>query len=335
MNLFKEIRNKRKKFESGFILMVKKASKADTCCLCGKKISSPCNSHVVPQFILKNIAENGKVSYGYTMVLFEIGGLDKITGIKNAKTFRLICRECDKLRFKDYEDLNNLKNYDELSLIEKSKILCEIAIKNHLSHINMKHGILVERNILTKGKLREFEEKGEFSFERIEINSHFYHIDRLVKMIKSRENIFEVLFDIKLNYKTNIATQTTINFVYDINGNRIFKSDRKEYDKNLQWFHLVIFPYENNTRVLFFTEKNNTRKEFINQFNVLTNDEKLHFLFIALISNDEQFYISPSLADKMMKDKKLRKLYVKTEKNVKNTVKMKNYKQYNNYLLDK
>ena len=36
-------------------------AKQETCALCGKPCSSFCNSHSIPQFALRRIAENGKV----------------------------------------------------------------------------------------------------------------------------------------------------------------------------------------------------------------------------------------------------------------------------------
>ena len=37
------------------------AAKPNKCVLCGKKQTSFCNSHSVPQFSLRNIADNGKL----------------------------------------------------------------------------------------------------------------------------------------------------------------------------------------------------------------------------------------------------------------------------------
>jgi hypothetical protein len=49
---------------SELLKYVEQQSKPTHCLLCGKKCSSFCNSHVVPQFILKEIAESGMVYYG-------------------------------------------------------------------------------------------------------------------------------------------------------------------------------------------------------------------------------------------------------------------------------
>lgn len=46
---------------------VEQISKPTRCLLCGKKQTSFCNSHVVPQFILKQIAEYGMLYYGQSL----------------------------------------------------------------------------------------------------------------------------------------------------------------------------------------------------------------------------------------------------------------------------
>ena len=43
-----------------FIKQAKMQAKHETCLICGQKLPF-CNSHTVPQFCLKNIADNGKV----------------------------------------------------------------------------------------------------------------------------------------------------------------------------------------------------------------------------------------------------------------------------------
>ena len=102
---------------------------------------------------------------------------------------------------------------------------------------------------------------------------------------------------------------------------------------------MVIFPYKGKTRILFYIEKKNKNlvQQVIDQFNTLTDEEKLHFIFMSLIIYDEQFYISPKLHDEIVKDKKLTRLYRNIEKisenNWQNCKEIMNFRKYNNYLL--
>lgn len=46
---------------NNLLRQIERDAKTTACFLCGKKIDSPCNSHVVPRFILKEIAQQGMV----------------------------------------------------------------------------------------------------------------------------------------------------------------------------------------------------------------------------------------------------------------------------------
>ena len=70
------------------------------------------------------------------------------------------------------------------------------------------------------------------------------------------------------------------------------------------------------------------------QFQSLSDEDKLHFLFISLLIHDQQFYMAPSFAKKIFKkDKKIVKLYVRTEVSTRYQSKIKDFRKYTNYLL--
>ena len=50
-----------KKFMSRLVKSSKQKAKLKVCPLCGKEQTSFCNSHSIPQFVLNNIAVNGKL----------------------------------------------------------------------------------------------------------------------------------------------------------------------------------------------------------------------------------------------------------------------------------
>ena len=118
---------------NNLLRQIERDEKTTTCFLWGKKIDSPCNSHVVPRFILKEIAQQGMVEYGQSLSRLAIQKTQ--TGINNAFTFFMLCRNCDQKFFSDYENPESLLNFDRLSYEEKKLILLEIGVKNHLSHI--------------------------------------------------------------------------------------------------------------------------------------------------------------------------------------------------------
>jgi|LSQX01.2.fsa_nt_gb hypothetical protein len=329
--------SKAKLQEAEFVRAIDKFTTVKNCVLCGEKMTSACNSHVVPQFILKEIAENGHVSYGHALHTININGLDRTTGVKNAYTFRLICKDCDRKTFQDYENPLNLENFDSLDLNTRKKILCEMAIKTHLSHISMKYRRMVARDLPTGGKLGTLEQEGKLIFaERIDMEEHERYIRMLRKFIKSNKNPFVVLYDKVLDYKTKLATQTVINYNYDLTGKKIFDPDLVIYDNECRYFYLMILPQKDKTRILFYIEKEYLPNVQViaDQFQSLSDEDKLHFLFISLLIHDQQFYMAPSFAETIFKkDKKIVKLYVSTEVSARYQSKIKDFRKYTNYLL--
>ena len=103
-------------------------AKKKTCYYCGKPCDGFCNSHTVPAFCLKNIADKGKVYYANTIIDLPILKADK--GVNEAGTFHLICRECDGKIFQDYEEP---LNYEDMPTI---KMLAQVDMKNNLKFIS-------------------------------------------------------------------------------------------------------------------------------------------------------------------------------------------------------
>ena len=74
-------------------------AKQSNCYYCGNDCDSFCNSHTLPAFCLRNIAQNGKVFYSNTIL--DLPLLKDDNGVNEAGTFHLICRDCDSKVFQD------------------------------------------------------------------------------------------------------------------------------------------------------------------------------------------------------------------------------------------
>ena len=98
------------------------------CYYCKNDISGFCNSHSVPAFCLRNIAESGEVAYSNALIDFPL--LKGKKGVNQAGTFNLICRDCDKKVFADYENPDNYVNYPT------PKMIAQIALKDNLKFIS-------------------------------------------------------------------------------------------------------------------------------------------------------------------------------------------------------
>lgn len=232
-----------------------------------------------------------------------------------------------------------ITGFDDLSFEKKKLILLEMAIKTHLSHISTKQKVHNLEAVVNPEITAARELMGIPTAYQIDLAEHYEYLHSLVKFRKSTNFPFEILYDKLLDYQTSIATQTTIAYIYDINGQQLYNPNDLRSATITRYFYLIIFPYKCKTRILFYIEKKNKYlvQQVIDQFYTLTDEEKLHFLFISLIIYDEQFYMSPALHETIIKDKKLTKLYRDIENKEKfewhNCSEIKNFRKYKNYLL--
>ncbi len=316
--------------------IAEKAARPPFCLFCGKK-TSLCNSHIVPKFILKNIDEKGMVCYSSALVKDFDDIFDSKKGINNAFTFHLICRECDKKLFAHYEDPRSILEFEKLDEDARKVILIEMAMKTHLAHIFRKVFSYSIFSRLYPQEAQGFRGAGIRTGQEIDNEEHMQYLSELLQAKDDPGFDFELLYDKMLDYDVGIATQTIIAYVYDLKGNMLFSPFDHERAALFKYFYLMILPINGKTRIFFYIEKENLPKvkNIIEQFNALTEEEKLHFLFISLIVYDEQFYINPVLLKTIKKDKKLCKLFVQADASSgseKNCRKIKNFRKYNNYL---
>lgn len=164
------------------------------------------------------------------------------------------------------------------------------------------------------------------------------YIKKLSKYEKEKTFPFVVLYNKLLDCASPIATQTIIAHVYDLNGNMIFNPTDLAKSHLSKYIYLMVLPYHGKTRILFYVGKSNMAavKTIVNDFNSLSDKEKLDFLFVSLMIYDEQFYIKPSVRELMVHDRKLIKLYKSTESkngDWSSCKKLSRFRDYTNYFL--
>ena len=304
--------------------------KATNCMLCGNAMTSPCNSHTVPQFVLKEIVIKGKVCYGQT--LSKVKEIDTEKGVNNAFTFKLIFKKCDNLFFKEYESKESILHFDDIP--NKNKFLAPMSVKCNLGRLSSKLYIKRFKEVMY---LNGYEDPS-LSGEKVEIIQHKAYIKHLKKLKNSSKEEFTILFNCLLDYEVGIACQTTICLVRDLEGNLIFDMLDISFSNKLDFLYLAILPIEGKTRILLFVENSHLGRNlsFINQFKALDLKDKIHAIFIMLILYSEQFYINPKLKDIILRDKTLCKIYKKSDNDGKDNKVFecfKNFTSYNNYLI--
>ena len=185
----------------------------------------------------------------------------------------------------------------------------------------------------------ELKNMGKISAEELDVYEHFDYLYKLSKNNKKTNFPFELIYSKTLDYKIQLATQSLVSYVFDLNGTQRYNPLDFKTSIISRYFYIDIFPYQNKTYIFFFIEKSNKPfvKDIIEQFNKLSDSDKLQFLFISLIIHSEYLFINPSFKELLLKDKKLKGLYSSTDnsKNFDAFREIKNFKNYTNYFSNK
>lgn len=275
--------------------IVRQVEKGTNCLVCGKEVSSFCNSHTIPAFMLKYISIDGEVkSYGDLV----FSPLDKgYKGVKQAGTFRNICRECDSILFQKYECENN---YSNINIIKT--LLAEIALKTvlrvtfkrihemgifYITEISDQHASFI--NEMLRGKVLDLIElKKDYDF---------------IQNNKNNPNAFKVLFYKRLPYRVSIAVQDMINLTCDFKGKPLNNIYNFSKDNRLEPFYICVFPLQKESHIIIFTKR--TVKIYNQLFYTLKKmklKEQLKIINYLIFDNLEDYFIRPDIDISTLKD---------------------------------
>lgn len=271
-------------------------AKHETCLICGQKLPF-CNSHTVPQFCLKNIADNGKVNLFNALLGTEL--LSSDSGVKSSGTFHIICRQCDGTIFQDYE---NPQAYSETP---SSKILNQIALKNVLRDI-YKHETELEiiksmkRILIEKEPCFAMIADAYFSSQMKARSQDIKDCYDIFDTVKSNLNIASpnvhmVSFD-KLNYVVPIAFQGMIALITGVSGELINYQYNYAPDYSVEYLHLAIFPLENSSVIITFSDDKNSRiSTFEKELKNMSVTKRLEIINRIVFWYAEDYFFSPRL----------------------------------------
>lgn len=280
--------------------------KGDACFACGKKVTGFCNSHSIPRFCLESIANNGLVIGGNAIIRANISGhyyAKTYIGIKEAGTFRLICRECDSTMFQNYE---NPESYLEDSP-PPQKVLAEIALKNYLEYINKrKYEIAIYEDALSNNGAQKLEYQDYIDTAvylktgKEDLKAYIDEYKCVKKYLEKGENQFYIVYYKVLNYVAPIAVQVPLNVLIDLEGLPVNDILSKNPNYKFSYLHLCIFPLKDKTAILLFTkDKNNRYKRLKKQLSKKDNEEKLGIINYLVFLYCEDYYLSKTLESKV------------------------------------
>lgn len=297
-----------KKFHSRVAKESREKAKLNVCPICGEEQTSFCNSHSIPQFVLNNISENGKLlqfsSVAAEDFLIENRVFDAEKGAKNSCTFQFICRDCDSKVFTEYEDVYNL------SRIPSNKMMAEIELKNTLQMLSKRRYEqpfyeIIENTVenFNRGPLAEIQEDdiGDYTIE-------FKRALRTVNGLQPAK--YKLLYWKKYPYKMPIACQTLISLRETINGAPVNNVHNPDKNYHLEDMNLCVYPLKKETVVMIFhLEKYENRyRKFRDEFLRLSEKQKLQYISYLMFAYTENFVMAPNIDHTILKNENLRLL---------------------------
>lgn len=261
---------KLRKMLQKYMKQAQSEAKSDHCLLCGKSLTSFCNSHSVPKFSLKSIAENGEVVLASKLMENEIS--DEKSGVNKSGTFHLICDNCDNSFFQDYESKEKL--------IEgvTDKMLAEIAVKNILLQLNKRY---TERHLyrILQQELHMFENDEEL-YDTVELDIKDYYDDMEFHKSIAINGItggYQVLHYELLPYKIPIAFQSAIALDKDMKGYQVNDLHDFSPKTRIQYLHLAVFPTNDTSVVIaFYHKRDKNYQRLRHQFNSINKAKKVN-----------------------------------------------------------
>lgn len=301
-----EIINAKKKY-SKLIKKSKQQAKKNECLWCGKQITRFCNSHSIPQCVLRNIDEAGKVDWFNSIVKLPLVNKDK--GIAEAGTFKLVCPECDSSIFRDYEDIDKLNGNITERMLE------EIALKNILMMLNKRY-FEIE---LFKNMQKDFNVPYPYDVkqEANALDERDFWLDyvRVGDMIRSEENNskFKMFFYQKLDYIIPIAFQGIVTLYGDLEGNMVTDIYNKSEEIVVNHMHICMFPLADSSVVFAFYHEDDTEYDaFAQQFELLSDEDKLKVISYIVYDYCEDMFFAKKFPHRTWFINKVRKTFLDT-----------------------
>lgn len=297
-NMSPEEKLERDKALSRNISEARKRAKRDTCIYCGKQVTSFCNSHSVPRFILDNIDAAGEVLSHNAILHLPPSALKENPGLKKAGTFQIICEDCDHIIFRDYE---NPESYSATSSLS-SDILAQIALKNYLFVI-AKRRFEIELRKITQEKSGLDIGQEEIDVFEMDLNNYINKYRKAKNTVIKKSDSYYMFYYKLLDYVVPIAYQGIVALSVGLNGQAI--NDVYNYNPKycVSDLHICVFPLKDKTAIMLFIENGDKRyRKFYKEFNKLPLEEQLGIINYILFLYTEDYFVSKSIYDELQNE---------------------------------
>lgn len=285
---------------------MKRDSKPEKCLLCGETHTSFCESHTIPQFILKNIANNG---YVYRILpsdeIIPESGVKNRIGIGETNVFYDICNSCDGSYFQDYENEDKLSSFSSLQEREKQRIMTLIALKNALRDIyqdlgNIDYVNYLEKEVNKINKKQQLIMKPHVEVEEQDYKDHVELRDLFFDALKTNKDLFHVCYYKKIHHTVPLAIQATLVPHTDFNGQTI--NDVYDMGAYFKYLFICIFPLKESSIILVYCFERDwaaTFKDYFKQFSTFKDPIKSKMLLGLSLAHTDQIYLNEFAFDRL------------------------------------
>ena len=282
-----------KKRASKLMSSARSRAKLKQCILCGKECSSFCDSHSVPKFVLRNVAENGMLS---TTLQGKMLFYEKNTGINKAGTFHIICNNCDNEGFQEYEAPNAFLK------VPTNTMLAQMALKDYLLLICKK----IENREAYALLGEQYPENKDFAEEKAFIEQ--FDLDNYMEKFKYAQNAirtpeekrYHLCYYQKLDYIVPYAAQSAVTLISGFNDEVINNVYNFSSEYEIKEIHVAVFPLETTSVVMLYIEEGEKRyRNFYRQLNKLPLDDQLATINYIIFAYIEDVYINPTIQEKV------------------------------------
>lgn len=292
--------------------------KPDKCAYCLKPFSGNkkhiCNSHSIPQFVLRNI---GGILCGIDS-LINMPWHKKEIGLNKSGVFYMLHPDCDNNIFSTYENSSIYK--DDIVKSEKIDQICnEVALKNYLNNLYDINNSLLTYDYIMKNLPADRYDLFPRYVENVMIEkANRQNIDDRVKRTrylqkrvmsgKSIEGEYVIGFCHMYDRQFPIATQCRVSPDFDCWGNKI--NDSYNLESGIQDIHICVFPLLDKTFVMAFSriEDISISKTFQSIRSLGDYDLVAKALISMAIYGSQNFFFTTSLPSSVIENQFLREI---------------------------
>ena len=286
-----------KKFRQSIKREARIEAKPDACRLCGKHLTSFCNSHTLPKLSLKQIAVNGIVltAYGLTNPL-----LEREIGVNKTATFHTICRDCDNQFFADYE------NPDAYIDRPSQKMLGQIATKTYLYAQDKVANELATYHIGSNRFNYDDPHESVRGIDRLENEDY---LKQAIQCAKRGNALYSLMLFERLDYVVPVAFHGKLDIISDFEGNVINNLHAQNPSYRIEPLHICVFPLKDASAVIAFHGAKAKRfKGLSRQLSSLNRDDRLCAILKLMLAYSEEVYFSPAINSEALESDAMKKI---------------------------